>query len=113
VVAVSGLPFILAMSFTTDLLLLILALVFFFLLFFLQPMNNALLAQYTPVDRRGTAFGIYFFIAFGFGSFASTFCGFIAEKFGLEWVFLGLSSSTLVQILFALLLQRVKQPGRT
>ena len=60
-------PFILAMSFTTDLLLLIFALLFFFFNFFLQPMNNTLLAQYTTVEMRGTAFGIYFFLSFVFG----------------------------------------------
>ncbi len=103
-------PFILAMSFTTDLLLLILALIFFLFNFFLQPMNNTLLAQYTTVDMRGTAFGIFFFIAFGFGSLSSSFSGYIAEKFGLQWVFMGLSSSTLLLIFIAFFIQRIKKP---
>jgi FSR family fosmidomycin resistance protein-like MFS transporter len=103
-------PFILAMSFTTDLLLLILALFFFFFNFFLQPMNNTLLAQYTAVEMRGTAFGIYFFLSFVFGSLASSFCGFIAERFGLKWVFLGLSSSVLFLIFTAFLLVRIERP---
>jgi MFS family permease len=103
-------PFILAMSFTTDLLLLILALAFFFFNFFLQPMNNALLAQYTAVEMRGTAFGIYFFLSFVFGSLASSFCGFIAQHFGLEWVFMGLSSSVLLLIFTAFFLQKIERP---
>jgi MFS family permease len=103
-------PFILAMSFTTDLLLLILSLVFFFLNFFLQPMNNTLLAQYTAVEMRGTAFGIYFFVSFVFGSLASSFCGFIAQSFGLKWVFLGLSSSILLLIFTAFFLVKIKRP---
>lgn len=109
-VATISLPFILAMSFTTDLLLLALAFIFFFFNFFLQPMNNTLLAQYTAVDMRGTAFGIYFFIAFGFGSLASSFSGYIAQEFGLQWVFMGLSSSILFLVFFAFLLQKVKKP---
>jgi MFS family permease len=103
-------PFIVAMSFTTDLLLLIFALIFFFLNFFLQPMNNTLLAQYTAVEMRGTAFGIYFFLSFVFGSLASSFCGFIAEHFGLEWVFMGLSSSVLLLIFTAFFLQKIERP---
>jgi MFS family permease len=103
-------PFILAMSFTTDLLLLITALIFFFFNFFLQPMNNTLLAQYTAVEMRGAAFGIYFFLSFVFGSLASSFCGFIAQHFGLEWVFMGLSGSVLVLIFTAFFLQKIERP---
>jgi len=103
-------PFILAMSFTADLLLLILSLVFFFLNFFLQPMNNTLLAQYTAVEMRGTAFGIYFFVSFVFGSLASSFCGFIAQSFGLKWVFLGLSISILLLIFTAVFLVKIERP---
>jgi MFS family permease len=104
-------PFILAISFATDLLLLALALIFFFFNFFLQPMNNTLLAQYTAVKMRGTAFGIYFFIAFVFGSLASSFSGYIAQNFGLQWVFMGLSCSILLLVFFAFLLLKIKKPA--
>jgi MFS family permease len=103
-------PFILAMSFTTDLVLLIFALIFFFFNFFLQPMNNTLLAQYTAMEMRGIAFGIYFFLSFVFGSLASSFCGFIAQNFGLRWVFMGLSSSVLLLIFTAFFLQKIEKP---
>jgi FSR family fosmidomycin resistance protein-like MFS transporter len=105
-----SLPFILAMSFATDLLLLIFALLFFFFNFFLQPMNNTLLAQYTAVETRGTAFGIYFFLSFAVGSLASSFCGFIAQNFGLRWVFMGLSSGVFLLIFTAFFLQRIERP---
>jgi MFS family permease len=101
-ISVLAFPFIFAMSFTTDLLLFILSLFFFFFNFFLQPMNNTLLAQYTPGEMRGTAFGIFFFLAFVFGSLASSFSGFVAQSFGLQWVFMGLSSSALLLIFIAL-----------
>jgi FSR family fosmidomycin resistance protein-like MFS transporter len=104
-------PFIFAMSFTTDYLLLILALIFFFFNFFLQPMNNTLLALYTPTGIRGTAFGIFFFVAFVFGSLASSFSGFIAQKFGLQWVFMGLSGSAFLLIFIALLILKNKKNG--
>ncbi len=108
-VSAMALPFILAMSFTRDLPLLILSLVFFFFSFFLQPMNNTLLARYTALNTRGTAFGIYFFVAFGFGSLASSFSGYIAQAIGLQWVFMGLSGSILLLVFFAFLLLKIKK----
>ena len=102
-------PFVLAISFTTDLLLLALALVYFFLNFFLQPMSNTLLAQYTTPDMRGTAFGIFFFVSFVLGSLASSFCGYIAQTFGLRWVFMGLSGSGFLLSFFAFLLEKRKR----
>jgi MFS family permease len=109
VISILAFPFIFAMSFATDLLLLILALIFFFFNFFLQPMNNTLLAQYTPEEMRGTAFGIFFFLAFVFGSLASSFSGFVAQDFGLRWVFMGLSSSALLLIFIAFFMLKLKR----
>ncbi|NWF93508.1 MAG: MFS transporter [Syntrophaceae bacterium] len=109
IVSAISLPFIVAMSFTTDILLLGLALIFFFFNFFLQPMNNTLLAQYTAANMRGPAFGIYFFVAFVFGSLASSFSGYVAQVFGLQWVFTGLSGSILLLVFFAFVLQKIKR----
>jgi MFS family permease len=106
-----SLPFVLAMSFTTDLLLMLLGLIFFFLNFFSQPMTNTLLARHTSEGMRGTAFGIFFFAAFCLGSSASSFSGWIAQRFGLQWVFLGISGSVLFLILLSFLLLRIKTPG--
>jgi MFS family permease len=104
-----GFPFLLSMSFTKDLSLLTMALVFFFFSFALQPMLNVLLAHHTTVDMRGTAFGIFFFAAFGIGSLAASFAGYVAQKFGLPLVFLGLSGIVLVSILFSFILLRLKE----
>jgi sugar phosphate permease len=60
---------------------------------------------------RGTAFGIFFFAAFGFGSFASSFSGWIAQRFGLQWVFLGISGSVLFLILLTSLFLRIRKRG--
>jgi MFS family permease len=108
-ISIIAFPLVFAMSFATDLLLLVLAFTFFFFNFFLQPMNNTLLALYTPTEIRGTAFGIFFFVAFGFGSLAASFSGLIAQKFGLQWVFMGLSSSSFLLIFIALFIQRMKK----
>ena len=59
---------------------------------------------------RGTAFGIFFFVAFGLGSFASTVSGFIAQEFGLKWVFSGIGGSVLLLIFLSSILLRIKKP---
>ena len=100
-------PFILGMSFTRDTPLLLMALCYFFFNFGLQPMLNVLLARNTRVAMRGTAFGIYFFVSASIGSLSSSFSGYIAERFGLQWVFLGLSGAILAALFFAFLLFRV------
>ena len=105
---VAGLPFILAMAFTRDFLLIGAALVYFFFNFALQPASNILLAQRTTVPMRGTAYGIFFFAAFGLGSVAASFSGYIAQRFGLPWVFVGLSFTTVILIVVAYLLLKIK-----
>jgi len=103
------LPSILSLSFTTDVLLLMLAPIYFILNFFLQPMSNALLAHTTSLEMRGTAFGIFFFAAFGLGSLASSFSGYVAQTFGLRWVYLGLGSSAFLLIWVAFFLLKLKK----
>lgn len=106
-----GCPLLLAMTFATDLLFFLLALSYFFFNFFVQPMNNTLIAHHTPVSMRGTAFGIYFSVAFGMGSLSSSFSGFIAQRFGLQWVFLWVSFSAFLMGVCAWLLDRMKDRG--
>jgi len=102
-------PSVLSLSFTTDVLLLVLAPTYFIFNFFLQPMNNTLLAHATSLEMRGTAFGIFFFTAFAVGSLASSFSGYIAETFGLRWVYLGLGSSAFLLIWVAFFILRLKK----
>ena len=107
---VISIPFILFMAFTKDFILLIMSLCFFYFNFTLQPMVNTLLARFTTLGMRGTAFGIYFFAAFGIGSLASSFAGFIAQNFGLPLVFIGLTGSSIVLAIVAFVLMRIKNP---
>jgi len=102
-------PSIVSLSFVTDIALLLLAPTYFILNFFLQPMNNTLLAHATSPEMRGTAFGIFFFTAFAVGSFASSFSGYVAQTFGLRWVYLGLGTSAFFLIWVAFFLLRLKK----
>jgi MFS family permease len=107
ILTAAGFPFIALMSFVRDLPLLFVAVVFFFFNFSLQPMMNVMLAQNASLRMRGTAFGIYFFAAFGLGSLAASFSGYIAQTFGLRWVFLGLSGGVLLAICSSTVFWRV------
>ena len=102
-------PSIVSLSFATDIVLLTLAPTYFILNFFLQPMNNTLLAHGTSPEMRGTAFGIFFFASFAVGSLASSFSGFVAQTFGLRWVYLGLGISAFLLIWVAFFLLRLKK----
>ena len=110
VMTAMGFPFILAMSLTTDLLLLLVSVIYFFFTFCLQPMTNVLLAHNTTLEMRGTSYGIYFFAAFGIGSLAASFSGYLAQSFGLQWAFLGLSGMALLLIVFTYFLLKVERP---
>jgi len=52
-----------------------------------QPDANSLLANLTNSSHRGLGYGINFFLNIGFGSGAAAFGGFIAEKYGVHFIF--------------------------
>jgi MFS family permease len=61
---------------------------FAFFHFMSQPVFNALIADYCPDCWRGRMYGIYFFCAFGVGSFSASGLGYVAESRGMAFVFL-------------------------
>jgi MFS family permease len=102
-----GVPFLFLVGLSTNLFVVLAALAFAFFYFSTQPTGVHLLARYTTVRFRGTAYGIHFFLGFGVGSFASTLSGYIADSVGLEWVFhtmgfLFLASAVLAFVLIIL-----------
>jgi MFS family permease len=52
-----------------------------------QPILNGLIADYAPEGAAGRAFGIFFFLTFGVGSFAGSIAGVVAERSGTEPMF--------------------------
>jgi predicted MFS family arabinose efflux permease len=81
-------PLLLAVGNSHGVTLIIAASVFAFFHFMTQPVFNSLVADYSPPDVRGAIFGAYFFVNFGFGSFAATIQGAVADHMGLGWVFI-------------------------
>ena len=78
--------------------LLLIATVYFFFLLGMQPIENTLVARYTPRRLRHSAFGTKFILTFGVGSLAVMMVGAIENSWGIDWVFpvLGMVSVALV-----------------
>ena len=55
------------------------------------PAFVTLVADYTPPGRLGASYGVSFFLSFGIGSFAATFAGFFADRWGTDSVFVVLA----------------------
>jgi MFS family permease len=113
IIGAVSLPFMFSMALAKDFILLLMALSFFYFNFAIQPMANTLVARFTTLEMRATAYGIFFFAAFGLGSLAASFSGFIAQNFGLPWVFIGLSCVSALLAVTAFLLIRVQNPLKT
>lgn len=82
-----GAPFLFLVGLSTNVALVLSTLAYAFFYFSTQPSGDHLLARYTSVRFRATGYGIYFFLTYGVGSFGATVSGYMADLFGLEWVF--------------------------
>jgi MFS family permease len=89
--AVVQMPFLLAIARAggSGLLPLMMAVAFFH--FFTQPPGNYLVAGFVPPRLRGVGYGLYFFVAFGTGSFGAAFGGWVSERYGLAQAFSALA----------------------
>lgn len=81
-------PFLFLIGLTTNTLLILAAMAFAFFHFSCQPVGNGLVAKYTSNRVRSRAYGIYFFLSMGVGSFASSLAGWLGERFGLSMIFI-------------------------
>lgn len=95
---------LLLMGLTHGALLIVVSALFVLVFFMAQPIQNALVADYTPAQFQGRSFGFVFFAGFGLGSFAGTFAGYITQRFGTSWVFISLSGFALAGFLISLYL---------
>jgi MFS family permease len=97
-------PFLLAIAHVGDkgLLPLMMAVAFFH--FCTQPAANYLVAGFVPPRLRGLGYGIYFFVAFGTGSFGAAFGGWVSEQRGLQQAFPALAILLVPAIVAALVL---------
>lgn len=74
-----------------------------------QPVYTGLIADYTPGQALGRSFGISFFAAFGLGSSAATFAGFLADRWGTDTVYLALAGFACLTVALAMAIWRLSQ----
>ena len=98
-------PFAFAMALAADLPLIALAAVYFFFLLGMQPIENTLVARYTPARFRHSAYGFKFILTFGVGSLAVKLTGAVEKALGVTAVYpaLGLVSIVLVSTILLLM----------
>jgi predicted MFS family arabinose efflux permease len=82
-----NIPMFILMGLVSGYILIVAAFVLGIVHFNWQPIANSLLANLTNTSHRGLGYGINFFLNIGFGSGAAAFGGFIAEKYGVHFIF--------------------------
>jgi len=87
IIVAVNIPVLLLVGFTVNLALVLSGLLMGVVFFTSQPIGNTLIAQFTNTNKRGLGYGISFFLSFGVGSGAAIFCGYIAENYGVSYVF--------------------------
>jgi FSR family fosmidomycin resistance protein-like MFS transporter len=74
-----------------------------------QPALNSLTGLITPNARRGTVYGVFFFLSFGLGSISIAIATYFAVNFSMEMSFMILLLFSLIALLLSLFAP--KQPG--
>ena len=95
------------MALTSNLPLVFLALIYFFFLLGMQPIENTLVARFTPQRFHHSAYGTKFVLTFGVGALAVKMVGAIQTTWDIESTFiaLGIVSLTLVAVALLLILK--------
>ena len=102
----TAMPLVLAMAFTTDLSLLIAAMGYVLFLLGMQPIENTLVARFTPDRLRHSAYGTKFILTFGVGSVAVHLVGWIKGMWSLSAVFVAMTAVSLAIVISILVLIR-------
>jgi len=99
-----SIPFVILMGLLSQQLLVISAACYVFFALGMQPIENSLVAKFTPNRWRSTGFGIKFILVFGVGSIAVYIVGWIKEAWSLGTVYFFSAATISVLILFITLL---------
>ncbi len=99
-------PAAFTMALTGDLPLVIAAATYVFFLLGVQPIENTLVADFTPKKLHHSAFGLKFVLTFGVGSLAVKAVAELQNRVGIEAVFSGLGTTSLLLVLVVVVLIR-------
>lgn len=94
------------MAVAVDLPLVALAMIYFFFLLGMQPVENTLVAKFTPRKFHHSAFGSKFVLTFGVGALAVKMITVIKTTLGIETVFYALAIISIVLVGVILMLIR-------
>lgn len=108
-----GMICVFIMSFSTNVWLVLAAVIYAFFYFSTQPIQNYLISRYLPENRHGLGYGIHFSLTFGIGSTAAAISGYIADRLGLEAVFLFMGICFFISACGVLLLALRAKPFRS
>ncbi|MEJ2587277.1 MAG: MFS transporter [Deltaproteobacteria bacterium] len=101
---VMTIPLALAMAYTTDVPLLLITMAYALFLLGMQPIENTLVARFTPDALRHSAYGTKFILSFGVGSLAIYLVGWVKQAWSLPGVFVAMTVVAMLTVLFILLL---------
>jgi len=106
---VLSIPFVILMGLLSQQLLVISAALYVFFALGMQPIENSLVAKFTPNRWRSTGFGIKFILVFGVGSIAVYIVGWINEAWNLGTVYFFSAATIATLVLFIILLIAVSR----
>lgn len=92
------------MAMAQDVPLVALAMIYFFFLLGMQPIENTLVARFTPERFHHSAYGTKFVLTFGVGALAVKMVGGIQTTWGIESTFTALGIVSLALVAVAVLL---------
>jgi MFS family permease len=100
------------MAYAGNYLLVGLALLYFFFLLGMQPMENTLVAKYTPRRFHHSAFGTKFILTFGIGALGVKIAAAIESNYHIEAVFYFIAATTVaaIAVLFLLIVRTQTRP---
>jgi len=104
-----SLPFVIIMGIFSEQLLVVSAAIYIFFALGMQPIENSLVAKFTPSKWRSTGYGIKFILVFGVGSLSVYLAGWIKETWNLGTVYFfigGLIVVLAIIILFLIWISR-------
>jgi MFS family permease len=91
------------MAMAQDLSLVTLAIIYLFFLLGMQPIENTLVARFTPPRFHHSAYGIKFILTFGVGALAVKMMGGIQTTWGIDATFTALGFVSLALVVVAIL----------
>ena len=104
-----NIPFLIMMAFYSGWTLVCIAGILGAINFMFQPINNSLLADVTPENKRGIIYGFSAGISFGIGSLAGVVGGYLGDYFSINYIFPSMTLLLMPAVILSILLKEEGQ----